>query len=155
MAHVALNDTQIDAGFEQMGGVAMAQRVDRDAFFAHAGLALGTLESALDTAFGHGTLGIFCAFAVSAKSWEEKMGMTVSAPVLAQQMKRGLRQRDVAVLGAFAAVDMDHHALTVDIADFEMEAFVKPQAAGVHGGQIDVIVQRFDVGQNTAGFFDA
>jgi polyisoprenoid-binding protein YceI len=28
MAHVALDDAQIDTGFEQMGGVAMAQGVD-------------------------------------------------------------------------------------------------------------------------------
>jgi hypothetical protein len=53
--------------------------------------------------------------------------MAVCAPILAQQMKSRLRQRDIAVLGALAAVDMDHHALAVDIGDFAMEAFVKPQ----------------------------
>lgn len=70
-------------------------------------------------------------------------------------MKRRLRQRDIAVLGALAAVHMDHHALTIDIGDFEMEAFVKPQAAGVHGGKINVIVESFDVIQNASDFFDA
>jgi hypothetical protein len=37
-------------------------------------------------------------------------------------------------------------ALTVDIGDFEITAFVKPQAAGVHGGRIAVIVEGFEVG---------
>ena len=81
--------------------------------------------------------------------------MMVRAPVLAQQMKSGLRQRDIAVLGALAAVDMDHHALTVDIGDFEMAGFVKPQAAGIDGGEIGVVVQGFDVGQNATDFFNA
>jgi hypothetical protein len=70
-------------------------------------------------------------------------------------MKSRLGQRDIAVLGALAAVDMDHHALAVDIGDFEMEAFVKAQAAGVDGGEIDVVVEGFDVGQNTSDFFGA
>ena len=61
-------------------------------------------------------------------------------------MKSRLRQLDIAVLGALAAVHMDHHALTVDIGDFKMKAFVKTQTAGVHGGKIDVVVKGFDVG---------
>ena len=81
--------------------------------------------------------------------------MAVGAPIAAQQMKSRLRQRDIAVLGALAAVDMDHHALTIDIGDFEMEGFVKPQAAGVDGGEIDVVVEGFDVGQKASDFFDA
>ena len=70
-------------------------------------------------------------------------------------MKSRLRQRDIAVLGTFAAMHVDHHTLTVDIGDFEMEAFVKPQAAGIHGEKIDVVVKGFDVGQKASDFFDA
>ena len=69
-------------------------------------------------------------------------------------MKSRLGQRDIAALGALAAMHVDHHELTVDIGDFEMEAFVKPQSAGIHGGKIDVVVKRFDVGQNASNFFD-
>ena len=45
--------------------------------------------------------------------------------------------------------------LTVDIGDFEMEGFVKAQAAGVDGGEKDVVVEGFDVGQKASDFFDA
>ena len=79
----------------------------------------------------------------------------MSEPVLTQQMEGGLGQRDVAVLGAFAAVDMDHHALAVDIGDFEMAGFVKTQAAGVDGGEKDVVREVFDLGQNASDLFDA
>jgi hypothetical protein len=70
-------------------------------------------------------------------------------------MQSRLRQRDVAVLGTLAAVDVDYHTLTIDIGDFEMKAFVKAQTAGVHGREIDVVVGGFDVSQNTSEFLDA
>jgi hypothetical protein len=148
VAHIALDDVQIDAGFEQMGGVGMAQGVNRNTFFTEPGTPLGLAKGTLDTAFGHGMKGLMDARSGSAESREEKAGMAVGTPIMAQQMKRRLRQRDIAVLGALAAVDVDHHALTVDIGDFEVEAFVKAQTAGVHGGKIDVVVEGFDVSQN-------
>ena len=83
MAHVALDDAQIDAGFEEVGGVGMAKRVYGNSLFSDAGIKLGAAESALDTAFGHGSLRLCGAFAVSAESWEEKMGMAVSPPIAA------------------------------------------------------------------------
>lgn len=72
--------------------------------------------------------------------------MAMSEPVLAQQMEGRLGQRDVAVLGALTAVDMDHHALAVDVGDFEMPRFVKAQATGVDGGEKDVVGEVFDLG---------
>jgi hypothetical protein len=45
-------------------------------------------------------------------------------------------------------------ALTVDIGDFEITAFVKPQAAGEHGGRIAVIVEGFDMSQKVSNFID-
>ena len=83
MAHVALDDAQVDSGFQQMGGVAMTQRVYGNSLFTDDGIRLGAAKGALDTTFGHGTHGIFCAFAVSAKSREEKMRMAVSPPIAA------------------------------------------------------------------------
>jgi hypothetical protein len=33
MAHVLLNDAEVDAGFEEMGGIGMSKGVDGDIFF--------------------------------------------------------------------------------------------------------------------------
>ena len=44
MAHVALDNAQIDTGFEEMGGIGMAQGVNSDPFFTHAGIKLRTAE---------------------------------------------------------------------------------------------------------------
>jgi hypothetical protein len=155
MAHVALDDAQVDAGFEEVGGVGMAQRVYGNSLFSDAGIKLGATKGALDTALGHGSLSLFCTSATSTESREEQAGVAVGEPVAAQEMESRLGQREVAILGALATVDMDHHALTVDVGDFEVQAFVKAQATGVHGGQIDVVVEGFDVGKNASDFIDA
>jgi hypothetical protein len=81
--------------------------------------------------------------------------MAVGEPIAAQQLKSSLGQRDVAILGALAAVDMDHHARAIDIGDFEMESLVKAQAAGVDGGKVGVVVEGFDAGKKAADFFEA
>jgi hypothetical protein len=66
-----------------------------------------------------------------------------------------LGEREVAIFGALSAVNMNHHAGGVDIGDFEMESFVKPQAAGVYGGEIGIVLEGFDAGQNASDFFHA
>jgi hypothetical protein len=102
MAHVTLDDARVDAGFEEMGGITVAQGVDRNAFFEYTGGPLGLAKGALDTALGHGTHSRFDVGSLSAQSWEEQTRMVVGEPVLTQQLESGLRQRDIAVLGALA-----------------------------------------------------
>ncbi len=75
-------------------------------------------------------------------------------PIAAEEVEGGLGERDIAIFGALTPVDMDHHAGGVDIGDFEVEALVKPQAAGVYGGEIGIVLESFDAGQNVSDFFD-
>ena len=83
MAHVTLDDAQVDTGFEEMSGVGMTKGMDRDSPFTDGGSKLSVTESALDAAFGHGIEGLFGACSAAAKSWEKQMGMAVSAPIAA------------------------------------------------------------------------
>jgi len=163
MAHVFLDDAQVDASLQEMGGVAVAQGMNGDTFFSDSCIILGTTEGALDTTFGHGSLSLLCSIAVSAKGREDETRMTVGHPIAAQQVEGGLGKRHVAIpstssgqaLGTLATVDMDHHAAAVDIGDFEMESFVKPQATGVDGGKIGIVLEGFDAGQKASDLFDA
>jgi hypothetical protein len=100
-------------------------------------------------------LSLLCSFAVSAQGREEELRMAVGEPIAAEQVEGGLGERDVAIFGALAPVDMDHHAGGVDIGDFEMESFVKSEAAGVYGGEIGIVLEGFDAGQNASDFFHA
>jgi hypothetical protein len=155
MAHVSLDDPQIDSGFEEVSGIGVAEGMNGDSLFLDSSSNLGPAEDPLDTAFSHGKLSVLCSFAVSAKGREEETRMTVGSPIASEQMEGGLREGDVAILGAFAAVDMNHHAAGVDIRDFEMESFVKPQATGVDGREIDIIVESLNLGKNASDFIDA
>lgn len=54
MSQVALDETGIHAGFEQMGGVGMPQGRDGHAHFGDPGTLFGFAEGALDTSATHG-----------------------------------------------------------------------------------------------------
>ena len=56
MAHVSLDDPQVDSGFEKMSGIGVAQGMNGDSLFVDSSSNLGPTEGALDTAFGHGRL---------------------------------------------------------------------------------------------------
>jgi hypothetical protein len=138
-----------------MSGIGVAQGMNGDSFFSDSGSNLGPAEGTLDTALGHGRWSVLCSITVSTKGGEEEARMTVGHPIAAEQMEGGLRERHVAIFGALATVDMDHHAGGIDIGDFEVETFMESQAAGIDGGKIGVILEGFDLGQNASGFFNA
>ena len=52
-------------------------------------------------------------------------------------------------------MDMDHHPSGIDIGDFEMESFVKSEAARIDGGEIGVVLEGFDPGKNASDFLNA
>ncbi len=155
MAHVTLDDPQIDSGFEKMSGIGMAQGMNGDSLFSDSSSNLGATEGALDTTFGHGRRSLLCSITASAKSREEEAGVTVGGPIASEQLEGGLGERDVAIFGALSTVDMDHHAGGIDIGDFEVETFMESQAAGIDGGKIGVILEGFDLGKNASDFFNA
>jgi hypothetical protein len=89
MAHVSLDDPQVDAGFEEMGGIGVAQGVNGDPFFSDPCSNLGPAEGALDTALGHGRRSVLCSITVSAKGGEEEARMAVGHPIAAEQIEGG------------------------------------------------------------------
>jgi hypothetical protein len=155
MAHVSLDDPQVDSSFEKMGGIGMTQAMNGDSLFVNSSSNLGATEGPLDTTFGHGRRSLPGSITASAESWEEEAGVTVGGPIASEQLEGGLGERDVAILGPLAAVDMDHHAGGIDIGDFEVETFVKPEAAGVDGRKIGVVLEGFDLGKNGSDFLTA
>ena len=57
------------------------------------------------------------------------------APVLAQGIEQPVAEHDVAVLTSFSALDMDNHALTVDIADLQRRRFRPAGSGGIERHQ--------------------
>jgi hypothetical protein len=85
MAHVSLDDPEVDTGFEKMSGIGMSQGMNGDRFFSDTCGDLGPTEGPLDTTFCHRRGSVFCSIAVSAKGGEEKAGVTVGHPIVAEQ----------------------------------------------------------------------
>jgi len=85
MAHVSLDDPQVDSGFEKMGGIGMSQGMNGDRLFSGSCSDLGPTEGPLDTTFGHRRGSVFCSIAVSAKGGEEKARVAVGHPIAAEQ----------------------------------------------------------------------
>ena len=78
MAHVALDDAQVNSSLKKMGGVGMTQRMNGDSLFTDGGSKLGVTKGALDAAFGHGSKSVGGAFAVLTEGGEHKTRMAVS-----------------------------------------------------------------------------
>jgi hypothetical protein len=54
-------------------------------------------------------------------------------PEVSQQKQSRLGQRQIAILRTLAAMNVDHHAFRVDVADLQIASFLQPQSQGVHG----------------------
>src|SRR5262252_2154617 len=57
------------------------------------------------------------------------------APVLAQFLEQLGAEHDIPVFAAFSSLDVNHHALAVDIADLQARQLGTPQASSVEGHQ--------------------
>ncbi len=62
---------------------------------------------------------------------EQEDRVAVRLPEHAEGSQRRLGQRHVAILGPFATMNVDHHALAVEITDLEIHRFPDPQPQGV------------------------
>src|SRR6267142_1547212 len=128
MAQPLLNEPQVDAGFQQMGGPGVTQRMHGSAFVVPA-LFQGRVEGVLNAALGHRLGGLSQVNMVSACGGKEQYGIAMLLPVLAQQLQGPLGHRDVTVFGALAVTDVNHQAGAVDVGDLQMGSFLQPQPA--------------------------
>lgn len=151
VTEVVLDLAEVLATFQQIRRVGMSQRVDMRVLFDSAG-AQGQTEGPLERGMGHRFGGGGGAQAVVSLAWEHQGGMAMRYPEFTQELERALGQRDVAVGVAFAAANVQEHPLPIDVADFQMEPFTKPQAAGIDRGQGDPMIERLDGGEDFAHF---
>jgi hypothetical protein len=128
MPQVALDETRVHARFEQMGSVRMSEGMDGDAHFGEPGALFGFTEGALDTGATHGSGRGRALVVIAPSGRKEPGGMPMGFPIGAEQREGLGGQRDVAVFGALAAMDMDLQALTIDVGDLKGQGFMEPKA---------------------------
>lgn len=58
-------------------------------------------------------------------------------PVSSEFVEQLWAEKHIPVFAAFAAVDVNHHALTVDIADFQARQFGTLESRGLRGSSVE------------------
>ena len=133
VAHVLLDLPEVDVGFEQMRGVAVPQRVGRDAAFGPAQLIDDFLDAVLDRGLAHRPRGGGRLLVIASLTREQPLGMAMGGPVGAEHLERLVGEGDQAVLVALATAAMDQHSSGVDVGDLQMKGFLQPQSERIDG----------------------
>jgi hypothetical protein len=88
MPQGALDETGVDTGFEQLGGVGMSQGMDGDAHCGDSGTVFGGAAGALDPGATHGRERRRTVLGIPPRGGKEPGGVTRGFPVGAQQRQR-------------------------------------------------------------------
>src|SRR5208282_2121414 len=129
MAQQDLNSAQIRARFEQMRGETVAQRVWVDDFL-EGGLLSCSFAGMVDRLGRDGPITV-TTMPARKQPYTELWSQT--APVLAEFVEQHWTEHYVPVFAAFAAPDVNHHALAVDVTHFQAREFGTPEPGGVEG----------------------
>ena len=135
----ALHKSGGHAGCEQMGGVGMPQGMASAPSCGQAGPVFGLTAGALDTGATHRgsrrrTLGV-----IAPGGGKEPGGVTRGFPGAAEPREGLGGPRDLPVLGALAAMDLDLEALPVNSGDLQGEGFMESEAQALDGGEGDLV----------------
>ena len=149
VAEVDLDLAEVLALFEQMGGVRMAQGVNVRLLVNAAGFQSQT-EGALESGAAHRLGGGGGALSALAFGGKEEGGMLVSEPLLAQEPEGAFGERDIAIMVALAAADVEQAAFAIDVGDLETKSFTQAQAAGVEESEANPMIQSRDGREDAA-----
>ena len=146
MTEQNLDRADVGAGFEEVGGKAVAQGVDGDRLAElgrHPSVAAGPLQHAP----------IERAALVLAR--KQPMRGPDFPPVGAQDNEQLRREHDVAISAALALFNPDQHAAAVDVGDFQMHDLGYSEPGGIGGHQRGAVFQARHRRQKPRNLVDA
>src|ERR1035438_4437973 len=115
MSEKYLDGAQIGACFEHMRGETVPERVRRY-MLLDTGLLGCVSDSVPDDLFGNGHI----SPPIVHHAWEQISLGLHPAPVLSQSLQKLGSQQNIAIAAALALMDMNDHALTVDVGDLQV-----------------------------------
>ena len=68
---------------------------------------------------------------------KQEFRIAMGDPVVSQQRQCRCGEWQKSIFGSLAAMDVNHHALGIDIADLQVESFFQPQSERVDGPEVD------------------
>jgi len=148
VSEILLNISEVDAGFQEVGCVTVPEMSDRD-LFVNAGGLHGVFECDLDAGDGNGIhRGGHEIMGASSRSGENPDGIAMHFIEGSQDFKGSLGQGDITILVAFSLMDVDKHALGVDVLDLEAGSFADAEAEGVDDFQTGAMMRELDTVKN-------
>ena len=136
MAHEDLDGAQVDAGFQQMSGEGVPERMDASDF--------------ADTRFGFGRVEDLGnretadrpheAFSREATGKEPVDGV-IPPPIIPQVVEHQPRKERIPVLVPFALLDTDHHPAGINVADAKMNELADAQAGAIGHFEEDAVLE--------------
>lgn len=124
---------EVDASFEEVGGVAVAEGVDGEflVFFGETAFGFGDFDGCPDAGFGHVVSSfehglpecLTGAFPSTTDAGEEPVGITMGFPEEAKAGEEFGGDGDVSLLSAFGVVDTDGEPLGVNVLGLDGEGF--------------------------------
>ena len=153
MAQEFLDGVQMRAGFQEMGGKGMTQRMHGSS--GEVELFAGDDDQPLEGGTGHGAGGGVHApgqrlrgvVIAAARVGEEQERVAVESPVAAQFLLHGGGQRHDPVLVSLAVANEQLVFLAFDVVDGQPEAFAQAQPATVDELERSAVAAQADVGQ--------
>ena len=144
-----LDGAQIRARFEQMRGEAVAQRVRMHAF-REAGPPRGTFAGMVDHL---GSDGAIAGMITLARKQPYARLSSQPVPVLPEFVEQLWAEQHIAIFAAFAALDVNHHALAVDVTNFQACEFGTAESGGVERHQQSAMQRRASCIDESRHFF--
>ena len=150
MAQQILDGDNVEAVFQQMGGISVAKRMHRHKFL-DAGSFTGLVDSPL-----HASLGVAAVEVATGTA----IGLAVEEPVLGRLSgyigfkapHQVLAQGHVAVLFAFSLADVEHKAVKVQIREADVAGLEAAQAAAVEQSQQHPVLEQLGSQQQAPDF---
>src|SRR5581483_3166712 len=85
---------------------------------------------------------------------EEQIRGSGGPPPGAQKIESEVRERNVAILSAFALMNVDEHAIGIDVAHAEPAGLTQTQAGGIENGHQNAVTQVVDGSQKCQHLLD-
>src|SRR6267378_1987942 len=133
-----LDGTQIRARFEQMRGKAVSQRV-RMHTVAKASPSRCSFTGEVDRL---GSDGVIAGVITITRKQPHARFSSQPLPVLPEFVQQPCAEQYIAVFAAFTALDVDHHALAVDVTNFQASEFGTAESGGIERHQQSAMKRR-------------
>ena len=114
----------------------MPERVHRN-LFAKVQLGGDDLHRVLRRRGCHRSLGGRHASVLTTIGEKQKAFVSMREPMLSQQLQRRAGDRDVAIFGPFAAMNMDQSAIRIDVTDLQVQSFAQSQSHRIDGPEVN------------------